>query len=390
VDGVKVDVQATVTMLGEGRGGSAVASREMIQVDTVRHAACPCPRAPHCTLAPSAPALVPAYQGFAVRAGPEAEACRACWQSMEASVAKSFGSSNCINCMCHPLECLYSYRSTNIARASEDFYPRDPASHTLHVANVAYNSLFLGEIVFPDWDMFQSTHSAATLHGVARAIGGCAVYVSDKPGQHDPAILSKLVLPDGHVLRARRPGRPTRDSLFHDVTKDGKTACKIFNVNACGGGVVGAFNLQGSHWDRVGRRMLPNGGPQYQVPSVEAAVSALDFEAAPRVAASGAPAPLASDGVDALFARFSTHWALNGTLIDSRFDLVSPSDLSCVSLAPKECAVYTFAPVWYVCVAVLEHSCLLRTAPACRVQGQTPCVPSSDEVHWPNADVAFA
>ena len=32
VDGVKVDVQATVTMLGQDRGGSAVASREMIQV----------------------------------------------------------------------------------------------------------------------------------------------------------------------------------------------------------------------------------------------------------------------------------------------------------------------------------------------------------------------
>lgn len=35
VDGVKVDVQATVTMLGEGRGGSAVASREMIQVPQI-------------------------------------------------------------------------------------------------------------------------------------------------------------------------------------------------------------------------------------------------------------------------------------------------------------------------------------------------------------------
>eukprot|EP00960_Hanusia_phi_P016096 474159-Hanusia_phi.AAC.1 len=57
--------------------------------------------------------------------------------------------------MCHPTECLYSYNETSVARASDDFWPRDPASHTVHVANVAYNSLFIGEIAQPDWDMFQ-------------------------------------------------------------------------------------------------------------------------------------------------------------------------------------------------------------------------------------------
>lgn len=37
---------------------------------------------------------------------------------------------------CHPLECFYSYQTTSVARASDDFWPRDPASHTLHIANV--------------------------------------------------------------------------------------------------------------------------------------------------------------------------------------------------------------------------------------------------------------
>lgn len=39
-------------------------------------------------------------------------------------------------------------------RASDDFWPRDPASHTIHVASVAYNTVFLGEFMQPDWDMF--------------------------------------------------------------------------------------------------------------------------------------------------------------------------------------------------------------------------------------------
>lgn len=39
-------------------------------------------------------------------------------------------------------------------RASDDFFPRDPASHTIHIASVAYNTLFVGEFMQPDWDMF--------------------------------------------------------------------------------------------------------------------------------------------------------------------------------------------------------------------------------------------
>lgn len=45
---------------------------------------------------------------------------------------------------------------------------------------------------------------------------------SDKPGQHDFTVLKKLVLPDGAVLRARYPGRPTRDCLFSDPVTDGQ------------------------------------------------------------------------------------------------------------------------------------------------------------------------
>lgn len=45
---------------------------------------------------------------------------------------------------------------------------------------------------------------------------------SDKPAQHDFEVLKKLVLPDGSVLRAKYPGRPTRDGLFDDPVMDGK------------------------------------------------------------------------------------------------------------------------------------------------------------------------
>ena len=38
-------------------------------------------------------------------------------------------------------------RETLVARCSDDFYPRDSASHTSHVGICAYNSLFMGALV---------------------------------------------------------------------------------------------------------------------------------------------------------------------------------------------------------------------------------------------------
>ncbi len=71
-----------------------------------------------------------------------------------------------------------------------------------------------------------SKHPAAELHAAARVLSGGGVYVSDAPGQHDTALLKRLVLPDGTILRALRPGRPTRDTLFRDVLQDGKSLLK--------------------------------------------------------------------------------------------------------------------------------------------------------------------
>jgi hypothetical protein len=62
---------------------------------------------------------------------------------------------------------------------------------------------------------------------MARAVSGGAVYVSDKPGQHDFELLRRLVLPDGTVLRGALPGRPTRDSLFCDPLRDGTSLLKV-------------------------------------------------------------------------------------------------------------------------------------------------------------------
>lgn len=115
---------------------------------------------------------------------------------------------------------------TAVVRASDDFYPRNEASSHPHVAACAFNSLYIGALAQPDWDMFHSQHPAAVLHATARALSGGAVYVSDYPGKHNFDVLRKLVLPDGSILRAKLPGRPTRDSIFNDVLRDNKSLMK--------------------------------------------------------------------------------------------------------------------------------------------------------------------
>ncbi|EYU18248.1 hypothetical protein MIMGU_mgv1a002516mg [Erythranthe guttata] len=173
--------------------------------------------------------------------------------ALDASVARNFADNGCIACMSHNLESLYCSKQTAIVRASDDFFPRDPVSHTIHIAAVAYNTVFLGEVMQPDWDMFHSVHPAAEYHGSARALSGGSVYVSDKPGKHNFELLRKLVLPDGTILRARFPGRPTKDCLFSDPTRDGVSLLKIWNMNKYSG-VLGVYNCQGASWNSVERK----------------------------------------------------------------------------------------------------------------------------------------
>ncbi|KAI5559799.1 hypothetical protein BDE02_16G002100 [Populus trichocarpa] len=166
-------------------------------------------------------------------------------EALEKSIASNFQDNSIICCMGLSTDSIYHSKRSAITRASDDYYPKNPATQTLHIAAVAFNSIFLGEVVVPDWDMFYSLHDAAEFHAIARAVGGCPVYVSDKPGEHDHKILKRLVLPDGSVLRAKYPGRPSRDCLFIDPVMDGKSLLKIWNLNKCTG-VIGVFNCQGA------------------------------------------------------------------------------------------------------------------------------------------------
>ncbi|KAK9748829.1 hypothetical protein RND81_02G083700 [Saponaria officinalis] len=92
-----------------------------------------------------------------------------------------------------------------------------------HMVHCAYNSIWMGNFIQPDWDMFQSTHPCAEFHAASRAISGGPIYVSDAVGKHDYDLLKRLVFPDGSTVRCEYYALPTRDCLFVDPLHDGKT-----------------------------------------------------------------------------------------------------------------------------------------------------------------------
>lgn len=160
-------------------------------------------------------------------------------RALEASVQRHFDG-RLINCMACTPECLYQSRDSVVLRTSDDFFPNRPESHGLHLFANAMSGMWFGEFMLPDWDMFQSAHPRGAFHAAARAISGGPVYVSDGIGQHDAALLRKLVLSDGSVLRADGPARPCPDSLFTDPTREA-ALLKVFNRNGAAA-VVGLFN----------------------------------------------------------------------------------------------------------------------------------------------------
>ncbi|MHB9132263.1 MAG: Sip1-related alpha-galactosidase [Armatimonadota bacterium] len=184
--------------------------------------------------------------------GGRVSAMRRYHEALEGSVQTQF-TGRLINCMSLSSDMLYSTLNSTLTRTSTDFWPTLPASHGLHLYNNAQVSLWFGEFVHPDWDMFQSGHPMGAFHAAARAIGGCPIYVSDKPDGHNFDVLRKLVLSDGTVLRAQGIGLPTRDCLFANPLVD-DVLLKIFNTNERAG-VIGVFNAR-YHEDEAERATL--------------------------------------------------------------------------------------------------------------------------------------
>ncbi len=164
------------------------------------------------------------YKGLA----PVGKVARAFHSGLEASVGEHFDNAM-INCMGMGSEDIWNRSVSPISRCSDDFQPENRSWFTKHVLQCAYNSLFLGEFYWCDWDMWWTDDAQAGKNSLMRAVSGGPVYVSDQLDRSKRDILAPLILEDGRILRCDRPCTPTFDCVTADPTT-GNRALKLQNT----------------------------------------------------------------------------------------------------------------------------------------------------------------
>ncbi|GJZ75589.1 probable galactinol--sucrose galactosyltransferase 5 [Tanacetum coccineum] len=267
--------------------------------------------------------------------GGRVDLAKAYFKALTSSVKNHFKGNGVIASMEHCNDFMYLGTETiALGRVGDDFWCTDPSGDPngtfwlqgCHMVHCAYNSLWMGNIIQPDWDMFQTTHPCAEFHAASRAISGGPIYVSDSVGQHNFDLLKSLVLPDGSILRCQYYALPTRDCLFEDPLQNGKTMLKIWNLNKYTG-VVGAFNCQGGGWDRESRCNKCASDCSHVVTST---ISPTDVEW------QNGNSPISVDSVHA-FALYKFH--------EKKVILAKPSDKLEISLEPFNFELITVSPI---------------------------------------------
>ncbi|CAA0824916.1 Probable galactinol--sucrose galactosyltransferase 4 [Striga hermonthica] len=165
--------------------------------------------------------------------GGRVELAKAYYKWLSKSLSKNFNGTGLISSMQHCNDFFFlGTEQISMERVDPN---GDPIGvywlQGVHMIHCAYNSLWMGQFIWPDWDMFQSDHKCAKFHAGSRAICGGPIYVSDSLGGHDFDLLRKLVFQDSTI--------PNAFTLLFPPY----------------GGVVGAFNCQGAGWDPIERRI---------------------------------------------------------------------------------------------------------------------------------------
>ncbi|MCS7104044.1 MAG: hypothetical protein NZ954_00575 [Thermofilaceae archaeon] len=152
-----------------------------------------------------------------------------------------------LNCMSQQPENVFNWFRSAVARNCIDYIvPHKKSRNKLHLYFNAYNALFMSQVVWPDWDMFQSHDPWALQQAVARATSGGPVYLTDEPGKTVPDIVKPLAFTDGSLPLPDFPALPTEDTLMRDPYNEA-VPLKVFTQVSVDGfgtyGLVAAFNI---------------------------------------------------------------------------------------------------------------------------------------------------
>ncbi len=123
-----------------------------------------------------------------------------------------------LNCMAHSTANVFNTRYSAVNRCSIDYKVGSDAKAKSALMQAFGNSLWLGQTVWTDHDMFHSSDKyCGQMMAIAKALSGGPVYLSDAPEDFRKEFISPLIYEDGELLRPLAPGVPLPESLFFNV-----------------------------------------------------------------------------------------------------------------------------------------------------------------------------
>jgi len=148
-----------------------------------------------------------------------------------------------INCMAHNLACVFNTRYSAVTRSSIDYKLGKEARAKSHLLQSYSNTLWLGQTVWGDHDMFHSSDRyAGRIMAVSKAMSGGPVYLSDNPKDFIAEYIRPLCYEDGELLRPIAPAAPLPDSVFIAPMRQ-KVAYRVIAPLSGGAAAIAAYNL---------------------------------------------------------------------------------------------------------------------------------------------------
>lgn len=134
-------------------------------------------------------------------------------QSLECA-AKEL-SNGLMNCFCLDLLSLMNTKYSATSRVSVDYLLNNEAKAKSHLLQSYQNTLWMGQAVWPDHDMFHSSDKfCGRMMAVSKAMSGAPIYLSDAPVDFQDNLVLPLSHSDGELIRPLAPAIPLPESVM--------------------------------------------------------------------------------------------------------------------------------------------------------------------------------
>ncbi|PWE01371.1 Sip1-related alpha-galactosidase [Marinilabilia rubra] len=134
-------------------------------------------------------------------------------QSLERAAHELSG--GLINCFCSDLLSLMNTKYSAVSRVSVDYLLNNMEKAKSHLFQSYQNTLWMGQAVWPDHDMFHSSDKfAGRMMAVSKAMSGAPIYLSDAPDHFLEELVTPLCYSDGKLLRPLAPAVPLPESAM--------------------------------------------------------------------------------------------------------------------------------------------------------------------------------